>query len=228
MYLLKRSTQLIVIAFLFLFIACQQSVSTITQQDTPDLLSQISAKPKLSEIRSPEIRKVLESANKQTETTTNYTQKYYTIDYPNGDVPEETGACTDVVVRSFRAAGVDLQKEVHEDMRENFEQYPTKWGLTEPDTNIDHRRVPNLQTFFKRKEKSLPITKDGKNYKPGDVVSWDLNGKGMTHIGVVSNIWNDETKRYLIIHNIGGGTRLEDRLFDWEITGHYRYFLSSN
>jgi uncharacterized protein YijF (DUF1287 family) len=224
MYLLKRSAHLFFIAFLFSFLACQQSVSTIAQQDTPNLLSQISAKPKLSEIRSPEIRKVLESANKQTETTTNYSQKYYTIDYPLGDVPTETGACTDVVIRSFRAAGIDLQKEIHEDMKANFSQYPTKWGLAEPDTNIDHRRVPNLQTFFERKEKSLPITKDGKNFKPGDVVSWDLNGKGMTHIGVVSNIWNNETKRYLIIHNIGGGTQLEDRLFEWEITGHYRYF----
>lgn len=208
----------------FLCFACQRQVSIIAHEDSPSLLSNLIAKPKLSEIKNPNIRKVLESANEQTETTTEYSQKYYTIEYPLGDVPEETGACTDVVVRSFRAAGVDLQKEVHEDMRDNFAKYPTKWGLEKPDTNIDHRRVLNLQVFFQRKGKSLPITKDGANYKPGDVVSWDLNGESLTHIGVVSNIWNSEAKRYLIIHNIGSGAKLEDRLFEWEITGHYRYF----
>jgi uncharacterized protein len=96
--------------------------------------------------------------------------------------------------------------------------------LTEPDTNIDHRRVPNLQTFFTRKEKSLPITQKAKDYLPGDVVAWDLDGKGMTHIGVVSNFYNTRAKRYLIIHNIGGGAAREDRLFEWKIIGHYRYF----
>lgn len=218
-----KSLILIILSVVFCF-ACQTTVSTISHTEKAALSPEIFANPELSKIKSPEIRKVLESANKQTEITTGYTQKYYTIEYPMGDVPEETGACTDVVIRSFRAAGVDLQKEVHEDMSANFAKYPKKWGLTATDTNIDHRRVPNLQTFFERKEKSLPISKDGKSYKPGDVVSWDLNGKGMTHIGVISNIWNDKTKRYLIIHNIGGGTQLEDRLFDWEITGHFRYF----
>ncbi|MGI8668808.1 MAG: DUF1287 domain-containing protein [Aridibacter sp.] len=195
----------------------QKEILTFTQNSTTE-------RPKLAEIKSPEIRKILTSANKQIETTTGYTQKYYTISYPNGDVPKETGACTDVVIRSFRNAGIDLQKEVHEDMQANFSKYPKKWGLSSTDSNIDHRRVPNLQTFFEGEGKSLPITKNGENYKPGDVVSWDLNGKGMTHIGLVSNIWNENEKRYLIIHNIGGGTKLEDRLFDWEITGHYRYF----
>ena len=181
-------------------------------------------RPQLTELHSPKVRKMLESALQQTRTTTGYTQKYYVIKYPGGDVPSDTGACTDVVIRSMRNAGVDLQKDVHEDMKANFSDYPQKWGLSTTDTNIDHRRVPNLMKFFERKGKSLKITKNGKDYKPGDIVSWDLNGKGTTHIGVVSNRWNPDTKRYLIIHNIGGGTRLEDRLFDWEITGHYRYF----
>jgi hypothetical protein len=129
-----------------------------------------------------------------------------------------------VVIRGFRAAGIDLQKEVHEDMTANFAAYPRKWGLPTPDTNVDHRRVPNLQTFFTRKGKALGTSPNPDDYKPGDVVSWDLDGNGMTHIGLVSNLWNEKTNRYLIIHNIGGGTRAEDRLFEWKITGHFRYF----
>lgn len=177
-----------------------------------------------AEIHSPEIKSLLKSAVEQTHITKKYTQEYFVIPYPMGDVPAETGACTDVVIRAFRKAGVDLQKEVHQDMQANFNVYPKKWSLPKPDTNIDHRRVPNLQTFFTRKGKSLPVTNAAENYKPGDVVTWDLDGKGMTHIGLVSNFWNEESKRYLIIHNIGGGTRAEDVLFNWKVTGHFRYF----
>ncbi len=194
--------------------------STESRADAADTV----ARPELNKIESESIRKILESANSQTKTVTGYTQKYYNISYPNGDVPSNTGACTDVVVRSFRAAGIDLQKEVHEDMKSSFASYPQKWGLRGPDSNIDHRRVPNLHKYFERQGKSLAITNDGSKFKPGDVVAWDLNGKGMTHIGVVSNMWNESEGRYLIIHNIGGGTNLEDRLFDWDIIGHYRYF----
>ncbi len=186
--------------------------------------SDIVARPDLKEIESKEIRGILESANRQLETTNSYTQKYFVIPYPNGDVPANTGACTDVVIRSLRGANIDLQKEVHEDMSANFSKYPRIWGLRRPDSNIDHRRVPNLRTFFKRKEKSVPISQDGSNYKPGDIITWDLNGKGLTHTGIVSNMWNQSKNRYLIIHNIGSGAQLEDRLFEWEITGHYRYF----
>jgi uncharacterized protein YijF (DUF1287 family) len=170
------------------------------------------------------IRSILENAIEQTKLTLNYTQDYIAIKYPNGDVPIETGACTDVIIRGFRSAGVDLQKEVHEDMNANFSVYPKKWGLTKPDTNIDHRRVPNLQTFFTRKGRSLPVSAKAADYKPGDVVTWDLDGKGMTHIGIVSNSLNKRTGRRSIIHNIGSGTKVEDRLFDWKITGHFRYF----
>ncbi|MFV0389889.1 MAG: DUF1287 domain-containing protein [Pyrinomonadaceae bacterium] len=181
-------------------------------------------RPKLDEIENQAIRAVLQNANSQLESTISYTQKYFVIPYPNGDVPLETGACTDVVIRAFRGASVDLQKEVHEDMKENFVEYPQKWGLAKPDTNIDHRRVPNLQTYFKRTGKSLAISDNGEDYQPGDVITWDLDGKGMTHIGLISNIWNKDVKRYMIIHNIGGGANLEDRLFKWKITGHYRFF----
>ncbi len=178
----------------------------------------------VNEVASPEIRKLLEGAITQTRSTTSYTQDYFTIPYPSGDVPIETGACTDVIIRSFRSAGVDLQREVHEDMASNFAAYPKKWGLAKTDTNIDHRRVPNLQTFFTRRGKSIRVSADAGDYRPGDVVSWDLNGKGLTHIGVVSNLWNERARRFLIIHNIGAGTSAEDRLFDWKITGHFRYF----
>lgn len=181
-------------------------------------------KPVSNEIVSEPIRHILESAREQTSVTTGYTQAYFNLPYPSGDVPAETGACVDVVIRAFRKAGVDLQKEVHEDMAANFSVYPRKWGQTKTDTNIDHRRVPNLQTFFSRKGKSLPITSNNKDYQPGDVVAWDLNGKGMTHIGIVSNYWNQLSDRYLIVHNIGGGAHAEDKLFSWKITGHYRYF----
>ncbi|HMS40564.1 MAG TPA: DUF1287 domain-containing protein [Pyrinomonadaceae bacterium] len=209
------------VIFFALFIFSCQTDSIIDHQITP---IEPAKTPRIAEITSPEIKKLLESANEQIKVTRNYTQDYFVIPYPNGDVPIETGACTDVIVRAFRNVGIDLQKEVHEDMKANFALYPTKWGMDRTDPNIDHRRVLNLQTFFTRRGKSLPITDKAKNYKPGDIVSWDLNGKGMTHIGIVSNQWNENTKRFSIIHNIGGGTNQEDRLFDWKITGHYRYF----
>lgn len=213
---------LLLIAF---FLACQSELPVSSQQNQPSLfLSEIIEKPKLSEIRSEAIRKVLESANLQTTQTKTYDPAYVVIPYPNGDLPVEKGVCTDVVIRGFRNAGIDLQKDVHEDMAVNFAAYPKKWGLPKPDTNIDHRRVPNLQTFFTRRGKAMPITEKPDDYKPGDVVSWDLDGKGLAHIGFVSNLWNDETRRYLIIHNIGGGAATEDRLFEWKITGHFRYF----
>ncbi len=215
MHIKKLSFCLILFA-VFSF-GCQNSATSIAQVFSGEKTKQV-------EIKSPEIKKLLESAHQQTEITKNYDPSYVVLDYPNGDVPMEKGVCTDVVIRAFRSAGVDLQKEVHEDMEGNFDVYPAKWGLEKPDSNIDHRRVPNLQKFFERKNKSLPVTSSAKDYKPGDVVSWDLNGKGMTHIGLVSDIFNESTGRYLIIHNIGGGARAEDCLFNWEVTGHFRYF----
>ena len=222
---LKKAFYSLLFVVLAFFMACQGSLTTIAQQYPVGFYtSSTTEKPKLSDIESKKIRALLKNANEQIKITTSYTQKYYSIAYPNGDVPKSTGACTDVVIRAFRNAGLDLQKEVHVDMLRNFSKYPRIWGLTKTDTNIDHRRVPNLRVFFKRRGKSLPISQIGADYKPGDVVSWDLSGKGLTHIGLISNIWNKRKKQYLIIHNIGRGVKLEDRLFEWEITGHYRFF----
>ena len=165
----------------------------------------------------------MEDAIRQTEYTRSYDPSYVRIDYPGGDVPLDRGVCSDVVVRAFRKVGVDLQKEVHEDMTRAFASYPKKWGLARPDANIDHRRVPNLMTFFERRGKSLDVTSAGADYQPGDVVTWDLGG-GTTHIGIVTNLWSDARENYLIAHNIGGGVRVENVLFSWKITGHYRYF----
>lgn len=151
-----------------------------------------------------------------------YDPAYFTIDYPNGDVPKDKGVCTDVVIRAYRMFDTDLQKLVHEDMTKNFNQYPNNWGLTQPDKNIDHRRVPNLMIFFKKYGKELPVTQNPKDYKPGDIVTWVL-GNGITHIGMVTRHKSPDKKRPLIMHNIGAGQVLEDMLFDFEITGHYRY-----
>jgi uncharacterized protein YijF (DUF1287 family) len=163
------------------------------------------------------------SAIEQTTQTTSYDASYVKLDYPNGDVPINTGVCADVVVRAFRKAGIDLQKELHEDMKKNFSKYPRKWGARRPDPNIDHRRALNLMTWFDRQGKSLPISKDAKDYLPGDVVAWELDN-GSPHIGIVSEIKVENSDRYAIVHNIGLGARLEDVLFAWKITGHYRYF----
>lgn len=203
--------------------SCQTGVATQTRQNQPNLYSP-PIKTELAEITSDEIKKLLESAVEQTKVTKGYNPNYVVLPYPAGDVPMETGVCSDVVIRAFRRAGVDLQKEVHEDMSKNFAAYPKKWGLKSSDSNIDHRRVPNLQTFFTRKGKSVQITDKAQDYKPGDVVAWHLDNQGTTHIGLVSNVWNKSTKRFSIIHNIGGGTKAEDVLFDWKIVGHYRYF----
>lgn len=151
-----------------------------------------------------------------------YDPAYFSLSYPGGDVPADKGVCTDVVIRAYRKMGIDLQKEVHEDMKKNFSLYPKKWGLKTPDRNIDHRRVPNLMTFFSRFGTVLPMTKEAKDYKPGDIVCWDL-GKGLTHIGIISNKKSSDGKRYKIVHNIGAGQVLEDCLFDFKIIGHYRY-----
>lgn len=173
---------------------------------------------------SPVLQQVVASALEQTEQTRRYDASYVQLDYPGGDVPLDRGACTDVVIRAFRRGGVDLQKLVHEDMTREFAAYPRTWGLPAPDANIDHRRVLNLMTFFQREGRSLPVTSRGEDYLPGDVVSWDLDGKGLTHIGIVSNLWTDETGNYLMVHNIGAGAKAENVLFEWRITGHYRYF----
>jgi uncharacterized protein YijF (DUF1287 family) len=169
----------------------------------------------------PQIKKVVDSAIEQTAQTVEYDASYAKLEYPNGDVPLERGVCADVIVRAFRKAGVDLQKEVHEDMARNFSAYPAKWGARKPDSNIDHRRVPNLMTLFERRARSVPITRDPSDYKPGDVVAWELDNH-LFHIGLVSDAVAPGSQNYLIVHNIGAGARIEDVLMSWKIIGHYR------
>jgi uncharacterized protein len=151
-----------------------------------------------------------------------YDPRYFVIDYPNGDIPSDKGVCTDVIIRAYRKVGIDLQKEVHEDMLSNFSKYPQLWGLSHPDTKIDHRRVPNLMTFFARKGLLLPITQEPSDYNPGDIVCWDLGG-GVTHIGIVADEKSADKSHYKVVHNIGAGQVLEDSLFKYKIIGHYRY-----
>lgn len=171
----------------------------------------------------PQLKQMLEGAIAQAGVTTEYDPAYVALDYPGGDVPEKTGVCSDVVVRAFRKAGIDLQKEVHEDIKSARSAYPTKWGANAPDKNIDHRRVLNLMTYFTRQKKSLPITTNAADYQPGDIVSWELSN-GIDHIGIVTNMLSESSDRYLIVHNIGAGTRIEDVMFAWTIKGHYRFF----
>lgn len=169
-----------------------------------------------------DVARLVEGAKRQVGKTVSYDPAYRRIAYPNGDVPLETGVCTDVVIRAYRHAGKDLQVLVHEDMKAHFAKYPRNWGLRRPDRNIDHRRVPNLATFFSRKGTSLRPSRRGSDYRPGDVVTWRL-ASGVPHIGMVSDVRVPRGDRFEIVHNIGAGTRLEDVLFAYEITGHYRY-----
>lgn len=163
-------------------------------------------------------------AREQVGVTVSYNGDYQSIPYPNGDVPLETGVCTDVVIRAMRAFGLDLQKAVHEDMKAHFSKYPKIWGLKTTDRSIDHRRVLNLRTFFARKGWAVPITENAVDYKPGDLVTWNLSDS-IPHIGIVSDRKTKEGTP-LIIHNVGSGTQEEDFLFSHTITGHYRPVLA--
>ena len=166
---------------------------------------------------------VLDAARAQIGETIFYDGSYRKMKYPGGDVPLDRGVCTDVLIRAFRAAGVDLQVLVHEDMSRAFGAYPQAWGLSRPDANIDHRRVPNLKVFFKRQGKSLPISALPEAYLACDIVTWRLPS-GVPHIGLVSSATNPSGSRRLVIHNIGRGVQEEDTLFLYPITGHYRFF----
>ncbi|GAA3514822.1 DUF1287 domain-containing protein [Aquimarina addita] len=157
-----------------------------------------------------------------TEQQVTYNPSYFSIGYPNGDVPDHVGVCTDVVIRAYRKLGIDLQKEVHEDMKAHFSTYPKIWGLSGTDKNIDHRRVPNLMTYFSRFGKTKPISTNASDYLPGDIVCWNLGG-AITHIGLVVDKKSKDQQRYLIVHNIGSGQELSDCLFDYKIIGHYKY-----
>jgi uncharacterized protein len=161
--------------------------------------------------------RLVAAARSQIGVTTSYDPAYVGLSFPGGDVDETTGVCSDVVVRALRGLGIDLQERVNLDMLAHFDEYPTKWGLSSPDPNIDHRRVPNLATYFARRGYEQPVTNDPANYEPGDIVWIKLP---LDHTGIVS----DRTigGRPLLIHNVGQGAREEDVLFSWKIVGHYR------
>jgi uncharacterized protein len=171
------------------------------------------------------LQKLVLAAIERTRHSVRYVSSYVRIPYPGGDVPADTGVCTDEIIRIYRSVGIDLQKEVHEDMTQNFATYPHLWhaDMARPDSSIDHRRVPNLRVFFSRKGESLPTSLRADDYQPGDLVTWDLGG-GVPHIGMVVDRRASGSGRNMIVHNIGEGPKMEDVLFRWKITGHYRYF----
>jgi len=160
-------------------------------------------------------------AEKRADVAEIYDPAYVKLAYPGGDVADDRGVCSDTVIRAFRYAGVDLQVEVHEDMRANFSAYPRLWGLRRPDRNIDHRRVPNLETLFSRRGGARTISQNPSDYRPGDVVSWRLSGTGLPHIGVITR--QRQGAQPLIAHNIGAGTQREACLFSWPIKGWFRF-----
>lgn len=165
---------------------------------------------------------IVVAARERTQHDVRYDPKYVVLTYPGGDVPADTGVCTDVIIRTYREAlGFDFQQAVHEDMKRNFSAYPKSWGLKRADKNIDHRRVPNLETFLKRQGAELPITKNAEDYLPGDIVSWRLGGR-LPHIGIISDKKSDWGTP-LVIHNIGQGPVEDDLLFNTDINGHYRF-----
>lgn len=195
----------------FVFISCQQKESKTIAISNPAKVATFA-------------EKLSQAAISIINPSIDYDPAYFKIDYPNGDIPKRKGVCTDVIIRSYRILNIDLQKEVHEDMIENFSLYPNvkKWGMTKTDTNIDHRRVPNLEVFFERKGTKLPVTQNASDYKTGDLVTWMINDK-LPHVGIVSHKKSKDGKRNLIVHNVGGGQVLEDCLFEYKIVGHFKY-----
>ncbi|HNP07630.1 MAG TPA: DUF1287 domain-containing protein [Cyclobacteriaceae bacterium] len=167
-------------------------------------------------------KKLSDAAVELTYQKVQYDPAYFSIPYPNGDVPSDKGVCTDVVIRAYRNLDIDLQKEVHEDMMKNFSLYPKIWGLTKTDKNIDHRRVPNLMTYFSRFGVVKKKTLNPQDYEAGDIVAWDLGG-GTTHIGILIDQKSSDGQRPLVVHNIGNGQEVSDCLFQYQIIGHYSY-----
>lgn len=194
--------------FLLLLLGCTNAATPDGSSPTPHVAKDF-------------YEKLSDAAISLTKDNVEYDPTYFTIPYPNGDVPKGKGVCTDVVIRAYRKLDIDLQKEVHEDMKKNFSKYPKVWGLQTTDSNIDHRRVPNLEVFFGRFGETLPVSDKINDYKPGDVVTWMLPGIH-THIGLVVNK-KAPSGRYMIVHNIGSGQVIEDVIFEYTMRGHYRY-----
>jgi uncharacterized protein YijF (DUF1287 family) len=173
-----------------------------------------------SDGKSDNAARLVSAAIEQTRQAVSYDGSYRRIPYPGGDVPANVGVCSDVVIRAYRVVGVDLQQRVHEDMLKGFGEYPRLWGLSRPDANIDHRRVPNLQVFLRRSGAGLPVSQRAADYVAGDLVTWLLPGN-LPHIGIVVD--RVSAGRPLLVHNIGSGPEIADVLFKFPITGHYRY-----
>jgi uncharacterized protein YijF (DUF1287 family) len=178
--------------------------------------------PAASNFEVSRAQRLIDAALAQTSRHVTYDGSYRRIAYPNGDVPTDRGVCTDVVIRAYRAIDIDLQQRVHEDMNASFTAYPKVWGMRAPDANIDHRRVPNLQTYFRRQRAEIGADLDPRKYLPGDLVTWMLPGN-LPHIGIVTHRQSNDGLRPLIVHNIGRGPQLEDMLLSYPITGHYRF-----
>lgn len=198
----------------FAFLACTAPASDYSVQTPPEQQAE--------QATATFAQRLSDAALALTRQQVVYDPSYFSIPYPNGDVPAGKGVCTDVIIRSYRSLGIDLQQRVHEDMKSHFHLYPKNWGLSRPDPNIDHRRVPNLQAYFTRHGTSLPVSREADSYRTGDIVTWDL-GRGIGHIGIVVHQRTRDGNRPLLVHNIGAGQVLEDCLFSWRITGHYRY-----
>ena len=215
-----------IVLFFPLLLCCQKEQSAIT---TEKIIANnvIEIEQEIKPIQNPTdfYQKLANAAISIIDPEVVYTPDYVGIKYPNGDVPPKTGVCTDVIIRAYRKLDVDLQKEVHEDMKANFSKYHNlkKWGLKTTDKNIDHRRVPNLEVFFERKGEKLTITDNPDDYKTGEIVSWLLTGDAIPHIGIITHIKSKDGKRPMIVHNIGSGQVLEDCLLNWKIVGHFRY-----
>jgi uncharacterized protein len=208
--------KLIVILFLTIFIGCNSSNS----ENRVDV--QLSNTENIDTLKlSKPIKCLMRNLKYQTTITKSYDAAYYSMSYPNGDIDLSKGVCTDVVIRAMRTIGIDLQKLVHEDMNAHFNDYPALWNLKKTDSNIDHRRVQNLDKFFSNKKKSLKVIADSKDYLPGDIVAWKLSN-GLVHVGMVYCSKNDGIP--MMVHNIGEGAKIENVLFSWKIIGHYRWF----
>lgn len=197
------------------------------QEPTPAARSSTSDAPAAHSPARPslpaDVRTIIVASRKRISLGERYDPKYYTIAYPGGDVPNDRGVCTDVVIRAYRHLGIDFQQLIHEDMRQDFAAYPQLWGSRSTDRNIDHRRVPNIERFLARQGAALPISDRAVDYLPGDLVTWRLSG-GLPHIGIVSERLAPGSDRPLVLHNIGAGTAEDDMLFAYPIAGHFRYY----
>jgi len=215
------------VALLYIaLVSCSSTIAEKTQQKQTSPESTLGSEHSI-QIAEEQLNygdRLAQAAIALTEDEVRYDPSYFSISYPGGDVPAHLGVCTDVVIRAYRSPGHDLQEAVHVDMKSHFAVYPKIWGLKGTDTNIDHRRVPNLMTFMERQGAELPMSLEAKDYLPGDVVCWNLGG-AITHIGIVI-AEAGRTGNPLIVHNIGSGQVKQDCLFSYQMIGHYRYIPS--